>query len=99
MYALAILTYRVPLDAVEAATDAHRAYLRQLKADGTLVASGPFVPRTGGALLLRVPDDAAAAAAVLDAVRDNDPFWQQGIANYQLLAWNPGIGRDGLDAI
>jgi len=97
MYALAILTYRVPLEAVEAATDAHRAYLRQLKADGTLVASGPFNPRTGGAFLLRVPDGSAAAA--LDAVRDNDPFWKQGIANYQLLQWNPVIGREGLDAI
>ena len=97
MYALAILTYRVPLDVVEAATEAHRAYLRQLKADGTLVASGPFSPRTGGAFVLRVPDESAAAA--LDAVRDNDPFWKQGIANYQLLPWNPVIGREGLDAI
>ena len=97
MYALAILTYRVPLDVVEAATEPHRAYLRQLKADGTLVASGPFNPRTGGAFVLRVPDESAAAA--LDAVRDNDPFWRQGIANYQLLPWNPVIGREGLDAI
>ena len=97
MYALAILTYRVPLDVVEAATDPHRAYLRQLKADGTLVASGPFNPRTGGAFVLRVPDESSAAA--LDAVRDNDPFWRQGIANYQLLPWNPVIGREGLDAI
>ena len=97
MYALAILTYRVPLDVVEAATEAHRAYLSQLKANGTLVASGPFNPRTGGAFVLRVPDESAAAA--LDAVRDNDPFWKRGIANYQLLPWNPVIGREGLDAI
>ena len=49
MYALALLRYRVPLDVVEAATESHRAYLRELKAAGTLVVSGPFVPRTGGA--------------------------------------------------
>ncbi|MEK6611178.1 MAG: YciI family protein [Gemmatimonadota bacterium] len=97
MYALAILTYRAPLEVVETATEAHRAYLRQLKADGTLVASGPFNPRTGGAFLLRVPDESAAAA--LDAVRDGDPFFRQGIANYQLLQWNPVIGREGLDAL
>lgn len=97
MYALALLRYRVPLDVVEAATESHRAYLRELKAAGTLVASGPFVPRTGGAFLLRVPDDNAAAA--LDAVRDGDPFWKQGIANYELIAWNPVIGRDGLDSL
>ena len=62
MYALAIITYRVPLDVVEASTDAHRTYLRQLKADGTLVASGPLHPRTGGVFLLRVPDGSAASA-------------------------------------
>jgi uncharacterized protein YciI len=97
MYALVILQYRVPIDVVEASTEEHRAYLRELKAAGTLVASGPFVPRTGGAFLLRVPDDNAAAA--LDAVRDGDPFWKRGIANYQLLQWNPGVGREALDAI
>jgi uncharacterized protein YciI len=97
MYALAILTYRVPLDVVEAATEMHRAYLRQLRANGTLVASGPFIPRSGGAFLLRVPDESAAAA--LDAVREGDPFWKQGIANYQLLPWNPVIGREGLDSL
>jgi len=97
MYAFAILKYRVPLDVVESVTEAHRAYLRELKAAGILVASGPFVPRTGGAFLLRVPDDGAAAA--LDAVRDGDPFWTQGIANYELLPWNPVIGREGLDAL
>lgn len=97
MYALVILKYRVPLEIVEAATEQHRAYLRELKAAGTLVASGPFNPRTGGAFLLRVPDESVAAA--LDAVRDGDPFWKQGVANYELLPWNPVLGREGLDAL
>jgi len=97
MYAIAILRYRVSLDVVESVTEEHRAYLRELKAAGTLIASGPCVPRSGGAFLLRVPDDGAAAA--LDAVRDGDPFWKKGIANYELLPWNPVLGREGLDAI
>ena len=67
MYALVVIRYRAPLEIIEANTEAHRAWLRSLKANGTLLASGPFVPRTGGALLLRVPDEGAAAA--LDAVR------------------------------
>jgi len=97
MYALVLIRYRAPIDVIEANTEAHRAWLRSLKAAGTLVASGPFVPRTGGALVLRVPD--ADAAAALDAVRDGDPFHKLGLANYELLQWNPVIGRDGLDAI
>jgi uncharacterized protein YciI len=97
MYCIAIIRYRVPLDVVESVTEEHRAYLRDLKAAGTLVASGPFNPRTGGALLLRVPDIDTAAA--LDAARNGDPFWKKGIANYELLPWNPVIGREGLDAL
>lgn len=97
MYSLVLIRYRAPLEVVESVTEAHRAYLRELKAAGTLVASGPFSPRTGGALLLRVPD--ADSAAALDAVRDGDPFWKNGIANYELLPWNPVIGREGLDAL
>lgn len=97
MYAIAVIRYRAPIEVIEAATEAHRAYLRALKAAGTLVVSGPVVPRTGGVLLLRVPDDNSAAA--LDAVRDGDPFWQQGLANYELLPWNPVIGREGLDRL
>jgi uncharacterized protein YciI len=76
MYALAIIRYRRPLEVVIAATDEHRAYLRELRSQGILLASGPFDPRTGGALLLRVPDDDVQGA--LDRVRDGDPVHADG---------------------
>jgi uncharacterized protein YciI len=97
MYALVLIRYRAPLDVVQAHTDDHRAYLRTLKEAGTLLASGPFDPRTGGGFIVRVPDDSVQAS--LDAIRDNDPFWQRGVANYELLPWAPVIGREALDAI
>jgi uncharacterized protein YciI len=95
MYALAIIRYRRSLDEVLAHYDAHRRYLEGLKAQGTLVASGPLEPRNGGALLLRVPDD--AVEATLDRVRDGDPYWIAGVAQYELLAWNVKTGREDLD--
>ncbi len=97
MYALAILRYRKPLEDVLKHVDAHRAYLGSLKAKGLLLASGPLDPRTGGALLLRVPD--AAVDATLDAVRDGDPFTQAGVAQDQLLPWSPVLGQDALDKL
>ena len=75
----------------------HRAYLRQLKADGTLLAAGPQDPRVGGLFLLRVSDDTPQAA--LDKIRDDDPFYQQGVAQYELLPWKPVIGKEDLDKI
>ncbi len=97
MYAIALLRYRKPLEEVMTHVEAHRAYLGRLKAQGTLLASGPFQPRNGGALLLRVPDEGGHAA--LDAIRGADPFTTTGMAQYELLPWDPVIGRDSLDKI
>lgn len=96
-YAIAIIRYRRPVEDVVANTDDHRAYLRSLHERGILLASGPFDPRSGGAFLLRLPEGDALAS--LDAIRDGDPFWQRGIAQYELLPWNPVIGREGLDRL
>jgi uncharacterized protein YciI len=97
MYALAILRYRKPLEEVLKHLDAHRAYLAGLKAQGTLLASGPLDPRTGGALLLRVPDGDVDGA--LDRVRDQDPFVKAGVGQYELMPWAPVIGKEGLDSL
>ena len=98
MYALAIIRYRRPLEEVVPHTDAHRAYLRGLLDAGTLLASGPLEPRSGGALLLRVPDDDDVHAA-LDRVRDGDPYVRAGVAQYELLPWRPGLGVEALDRL
>ena len=95
MYALAIIRYRKPVEEVLTHTPAHRAYLQELKRNGTLVASGPLEPRFGGAALLRVPDENSQAA--LDAIRDHDPYWIAGVAQYELLPWNVATGREDLD--
>jgi uncharacterized protein YciI len=96
MYAMGIIRYRKPLEEVIVHQDAHRAYLRQLKDKGVLIAAGPMHPRFGGMVLLRVADDDAQA---LDAVRDGDPFFQSGVAQYELIGWNPAIGKDDLDRL
>lgn len=97
MYAIALLRYRRPLEEVLPVVDEHRTYLRTLQEQGLLLASGPMDPRNGGALLLRVPDD--AVHATLDRIRDGDPFTRRGIAQYELIPWAPVIGRDALDRL
>ena len=97
MYGLVLIRYRLPLEEVVKATEEHREYLRELKAKGILLAAGPFDPRTGGALLVRVPDDSVQES--LSAVRDGDPFFTKGVANYELIAWKPVIGNEELDKL
>ncbi|HEY0931892.1 MAG TPA: YciI family protein [Gemmatimonas sp.] len=97
MYALALIRYRRPFEEVAPHVDEHRAYLRELKAQGLLIASGPFDPRSGGGLLLRVPDDDVHAS--LDRIRDGDPFIKHSVAQYELLPWAPVIGKEDLDRL
>jgi len=97
MYAIALLRYRRPLEEVLTVVDAHRAYLRGLEQRGLLLVSGPLDPRTGGALLLRVPDGAVREA--LDRIRDEDPYTKAGMVQYELLPWMPNLGREKLDAL
>jgi len=97
MYGLVLIRYRLPLEEVVKATEEHRAYLKELKAKGVLLAAGPFDPRTGGTLLVRVPTESAQEA--LTAVRDGDPFFRKGVANYELIAWNVVIGNEELDKL
>jgi uncharacterized protein YciI len=97
MYAIAIIRYRRALDEVLTVTDEHRAYLRTLYDSGTLLASGPLNPRSGGALLVRVPDDSADEA--LNSIRDNDPYVKKGMAQYELLPWAPSTGLEKLNRL
>jgi uncharacterized protein YciI len=97
MYAIAVVRYRRPLEEVIVHQEPHRAYLRQLKAEGRLIAAGPQSPRYGGIFLLRVPEDNPQVA--LDAIRDGDPFFTAGVAQYELLPWNVVIGKEDLDRL
>jgi uncharacterized protein YciI len=97
MYAIALIRYRRPLDEVLTVLEEHRAYLRGLQAEGLLLASGPMEPRSGGAILLRVPDD--AVHATLDRIRDGDPYVRAGMAQYELIPWAPVTGKDALDRL
>jgi uncharacterized protein YciI len=97
MYAIAIVRYRKPLEDVLRVQEAHRDFLRRLKEAGTLLAAGPQEPRYGGMFLLRVPDDDPQAA--LDKIRDEDPYHQAGVAQYELLCWNVVLGKENLDRL
>lgn len=92
-YAIAIIRYRRSLDEMQPFVEAHRAYVRGLHEQGIVIAGGPLEPRYGGAIIFRVPDDDPQTA--LDRVRDADPYVIAGVAQYEMLIWNPIIGGVG----
>ena len=97
MYALALIRYRRPIEEVVVHQEAHRAFQRKLQEEGKLLAAGPHDPRFGGMMLLRVGDE--GAQRTLDAIRDADPYYQNGVVQYELLCWNVVIGKDNLDKL
>jgi len=74
------ISYIQPMEAVEAATAAHRAFLDIHIGSGLLILTGPKVPRTGGILIARGGETREELAAILA----EDPFQALGIAEYTI---------------
>jgi uncharacterized protein YciI len=72
------LTYIAPIEDADRHMDAHMAWVRAGYDDGTFVASGRKIPRTGGVIL------AKGDRASLEALCDADPFVVYGIAEYEI---------------
>lgn len=85
------LTYVTSLDAVEAALAGHREFLAKQYQNGTFLLSGRKEPRTGGIILAK-----ADSMAHLQQVLADDPFRQQGIANYEIIEFHPTMSAAGL---
>ena len=94
LYAIVVLKYRYPLDRMQQTVERHRAYLRELLERGKMIASGPFVPREGGALLLRVEDESE-----IQPILDKDPFQVERLVETTVHRWAPNIGVEGLDSL
>ena len=78
------LTYRVPQEIVDFHNDAHIAWLQKAFDDGVFIAAGRKIPRTGGLLLSQ------AERADLDASLAQDPFYTNGVADFEVMEFHAG---------
>ena len=79
-----VLTYQKDLTEVETYLVEHRAYLDKHYASGHFIASGRQEPRVGGVILAR-----ASSREEVEGVIRQDPFFQHGIASYQIIEFIP----------
>jgi uncharacterized protein YciI len=75
-----ILTYTKPLDVIDSHLEAHVEFLKKSYEEKVFIASGRQVPRTGGVILAR-----AASKEALQEVLSQDPFYRNGVAEYQVI--------------
>jgi uncharacterized protein YciI len=86
------LIYTAPLDRIDDALDAHRAFLAKQFDAGIFVAAGPKVPRDGGIILaVRIERDR------LDRILASDPFAEQQLARYEVTEFKTTRLAPGLN--
>ena len=78
------LVYKKPLSEVEKYVDKHRSFLRKYYEKNFLVVSGPKIPKTGGFILANTTNKDLVKKFIQE-----DPFYQKGIADYTVTAFEP----------
>jgi uncharacterized protein YciI len=74
------LTYVAPLERLDELMPGHAAFLDRYFADGTFLASGRKVPRTGGVILAR-----GGSREEIVKIIEDDPFRREGVAEYDVI--------------
>lgn len=88
----AVIEYTQDKDKIQEIRPVHREYLKQLRENNQLAASGPFTDDSG-ALIIYEADTAEEAEKLLQG----DPFNQNGIfISYKIRPWNPVIFNGSL---
>ncbi|MDD2273045.1 MAG: YciI family protein [Desulfuromonadaceae bacterium] len=88
------LNYKCQLEEVDKRLDAHVAYLKQEYINGSFIASGRKNPRTGGIILSNVK-----TKTELEAILAKDPFYQAGIAEYDITEFIPSMVAEGFEKL
>ena len=78
------LTYVKPLSEVERLLPAHIQFLDEHYKKHLFMCSGRKIPRTGGIILCNCADMAEAKA-----IMEKDPFYKEGIAQYDIIEFVP----------
>jgi uncharacterized protein YciI len=78
------LTYKVPLEKVDEARDEHIKFLEKNYERKIFIASGPKIPRIGGIILAH-----QVTKEELEELIKEDPFYQMGIADYDITEFTP----------
>ena len=85
---IVVLNYLKPLSEVDRWMKSHVEFLRKYHASGHFIVSGRQIPRRGGVILAR-----AASREQLDLIIEEDPFYQQGIAEFLVIEFQANMSH------
>ena len=74
------LSYKAPLEQVDALMKPHMAFLNKHYASGHFLVSGRKIPRDGGIILA-----VGKSREEIEAIAAQDPFCQKGVADFRVI--------------
>ena len=80
---IVIISYLVPVERILETAPAHRAYLEGYYAKEQILFSGMQATQKGGVIVMRASDETEVQALI-----NQDPFYTQGLATYEIITLN-----------
>ncbi|MDR3476850.1 MAG: YciI family protein [Gammaproteobacteria bacterium] len=88
---IAISKYIKPMSEIDALRPAHLAFLKKLISENKVIMAGRQNPVTGGIIIAKMDSQLE-----LEKVLSEDPFSKAGIAEYQIIEFNPAVYHEQL---
>ena len=86
------LTYKAPLEQVDAQMKPHVAFLNKHYASGHFVVSGRKIPRDGGIILV-----VGNSREEIEAIAEQDPFCKHGLADFRVIEFRVSQRADDIE--
>jgi uncharacterized protein YciI len=77
------LTYKVPLEEIDAHMKAHVAYLNKYYKSKSFIVSGRKIPREGGIIIATASDKKE-----IEKIIKQDPFYKNKLADFRIIEFN-----------
>ncbi len=87
------LTYKKSISEVNKLLEKHRIFLDKCYSKKLFIASGPKEPRDGGIILSK------ADQTTINKILQEDPFYQNEIADYRIIQFEPNQYSDDFEKI
>jgi len=88
------LTYKAPLERIDAQMRPHMAFLKKYYAAGNFLISGRQIPRTGGIIVA-----VAESRERIEAIMAEDPFCSHGLAEARIIEFRASQSADDMPAL
>jgi uncharacterized protein YciI len=85
------LTYKAPLEDIDAAMKEHISYLKKYYEEGKFLLSGRKVPRKGGIIIAT-----AKNKIEVRKIAKEDPFYKKGLAGFTITEFNASQVNDNI---